>query len=70
MLSNFTAVAILIFTNAKNSNLILHCTLFLVVLVDGSVVNRMCFQVTEQATGQETDERFGLGDCQQEFPLG
>lgn len=30
----------------------------------------MCFQVTKQASGQETDDRFGLGDRQQEFPLG
>lgn len=38
--------------------------------MDGSVLNRMCFQVAEQASGQETDEWLGLGDRQQEFPLG
>ncbi len=71
---NATAVVIIFFTNANFFlNQILHyklnCTLFLVVLVDGSVVDQMCFQVAEQASGQKTDERFGLGDRQQEFPL-
>ncbi len=70
---NAIAVVIYIFCKCKNVYNIFHhklnCTLFLVVLVDGSVVNQMCFQVAEQASGQKTDERFGLGDRKQEFPL-